>query len=250
MICRICGKEMQKAFNYQILGKYKVDYFKCGVCGFLCTEKPFWLDEAYQNPITCSDTGLLERNIALSRKVAVLIYKLFDPNGRYLDYAGGYGVFSRLMRDSGFEFYHVDPFTQNIFARDIEWEGQMSMDGITCFECFEHLVNPMEDIERMIGISSNIVFSTVLIPESVPPKSWDYYGFEHGQHIAFYSHETLFFIARKFGVFVFSVGNLHLFTSKPMKQKYIEHLIRNANRPPHPFTSKTNFTMVVRKMRK
>ncbi len=40
-----------------------------------------------------------------------------DP---FLDYAGGYGVFTRLMRDIGFDFYWHDPYTQNLFANGFE----------------------------------------------------------------------------------------------------------------------------------
>jgi len=99
MKCKICRSNSNKIFNAIIINKYKIDYFKCDNCGFLQVEEPYWLEEAYKSPINDSDTGLLERNIYLSRKVSVILYFLFKKDGNYLDYGGGYGIFTRLMRD-------------------------------------------------------------------------------------------------------------------------------------------------------
>ena len=250
MVCRICGLGMQQAFRHEVLGKYDVAYYKCGACGFLCAEEPYWLAEAYENTITHADTGLLQRNITLSRQVAVLIYRLFNRTGRYLDYAGGYGVFTRLMHDAGFDFYHTDPYTKNLFAQGLEWDGTMAVDGVTCFECFEHLTNPMDEIRQIVQSSKTVFFTTALMSEEVPPVSWDYYGFDHGQHISFYTPRTLEHIARELDVSVASVGNLHLFTPKPIAQKKLKTWVRKANRLPHPFARRTSFESVVRKMRK
>lgn len=248
MQCKICNSSMQEVFRHSVLRKHDVAYFKCWSCDYLCTEKPYWLDEAYKNTITRADTGLLSRNIDLSRQIAMLIYYLFKSNGRYLDYAGGYGVFSRLMRDAGFEFYHDDPYTTNLFAQDLTWDQSTQMDGVTCLECFEHFVDPMADIRKITSISQTIIFSTTLLTAAVPALTWDYYGFDHGQHISFYSKKTVSCIAEQLNAFVMSVGNLHLFTSHPLSAKKVTKLVRAANRVKRPFSSRTNFELLVRKM--
>lgn len=250
MICKICGNKTKIKFSEKVLSKYNVDYTLCSYCGFLGADKPFWLDEAYESPITSADTGLMARNIDLSRKIAVLIYYLFGRDGCYLDYAGGYGVFTRLMRDAGFRFFHTDLYTKNLFAQEFEWDRSCRMDGITCFECFEHLPDPMVDIESMLSISQNLFFTTVLLPDEIPPIDWEYYGFDHGQHISFFAPKTLDYIASTFGVSVVSRGNLHVFTPAPLPQKRLDFLIRKANRLPHPFAQKTMFETVSRKMRR
>jgi hypothetical protein len=99
-----------------------VNYFQCSSCGFIQTETPYWLDEAYKYPINPEDTGLVNRNIVSAKRTSSLLYFLFDPHGTYLDYGGGYGLFVRLMRDSGFNFYWTDPFTKNIFAEGFEYD--------------------------------------------------------------------------------------------------------------------------------
>ncbi len=50
-------------------------------------------------------------------------------------------MFTRLMRDYGFDFLHYDKHTQNLFARGFEFHDE-KIEAITCFECFEHFVNP------------------------------------------------------------------------------------------------------------
>jgi len=78
MKCKICQKETKKIFKAMILNKYTIDYFHCPNCGFLQTQEPFWLDEAYKDPINISDTGYLSRNIYLSKKLTVLLGLFFD----------------------------------------------------------------------------------------------------------------------------------------------------------------------------
>jgi len=105
MHCIICRKESQQFFKAKILDKYEIKYYYCLECGFINTEKPYWLDEAYKNPINKTDTGILSRNINLSRITSLIIYFNYDKKGVFLDYAGGHGTFTRLMRDIGFDFF-------------------------------------------------------------------------------------------------------------------------------------------------
>ena len=57
----------------------------------------------------------------------------------------------------------------------------------------------------MLKISKNILFTTTLLPSPVPkPGTWWYYGLEHGQHVSFYSLETLQSIAKHFNLHFFS----------------------------------------------
>jgi len=120
--------------------------------------------------------------------VTILLALFFNKNGKFLDFAGGYGVFVRLMRDIGFDFVLYDKYTQNLFAKGFEYNPSHKIEAITTFESFEHFAKPMDEIESMLKISKNIIFSTELLPDPIPkPEDWWYYGLEHGQHISFYS---------------------------------------------------------------
>ena len=92
-ICKICNSESELIFNKTVLGKYPVDYFYCRNCGFLQTEKPHWLEEAYRCAINDLDTGLLQRNIYYSKIATVILSRYFKKDAEFLDY-GGAMVFS------------------------------------------------------------------------------------------------------------------------------------------------------------
>jgi len=214
--CNICGKIMTPVFTGQILKKYTVQYFHCKNCGYICTENPYWLKESYEKSINLSDTGILLRNIRNSKIVTSILFVFFSRNKKYLDYGGGYGIFTRLMRDIGFDFYWSDPFTPNLFVQGFECQKNCNeIEVITSFENFEHFVHPLEDLEKILSISENVIFSSDLLPDPVPkPGEWWYYGLEHGQHISFYSRQTLDIIAEKYAMKCYSYKNYNLFTRK------------------------------------
>lgn len=215
MNCKICSQENNACFSGKILNKYDIEYFHCKKCGFLQTQEPYWLDEAYTKTINISDTGYIKRNITLAKKSSILLYSLFGSKGRYLDYAGGYGVFVRLMRDAGFDFYWDDKYAKNLFSVGFEWDKNRKMDAITSLESFEHFVNPMTEIESFLKISNTIIFTTDTYPEPLPnPKDWWYYGLEHGQHISFYTEKTFNYIAKKLSLNYYKLNSFHILTDK------------------------------------
>ena len=215
MKCNICGTENQAYCSERIMDKYDIEYYHCSNCDFVQTEQPYWLEEAYSKSINLSDTGYMARNLSYANRLTILLYLLFGKNGTFLDYAGGYGVFVRLMRDIGFDFSWDDKYTKNMFSSGFEWNQQSRVDSVTLFEAFEHFVEPMIEIENLLKISDTIIFSTDLHPDPVPmPKDWWYYGLDHGQHISFYSKKTLGFIAKECELNYYNVGSLHILTKK------------------------------------
>ncbi|WP_373032041.1 class I SAM-dependent methyltransferase [Sulfurovum sp.] len=226
MQCKICSKNNQQVFASKILQKYEINYFHCKYCGFVQTEDPFWLEEAYRESINISDTGYIQRNIELSQTLTILLGLFFDKNTKFVDYAGGYGVLVRMMRDIGFDFFWDDKYTTNLFARGFEYKEDDIYEAVTSFESFEHFVNPIEEIETLLKISNTIIFSTKLLPDPIPqPADWWYYGLEHGQHISFYSQETFDFIAKKYNLNYINLDDMHIFTGKkisPLKLKILK----------------------------
>ena len=216
MKCKVCGEEAEIKFAAKVLAKYDAEYFFCSNCKFLFAGNPFWLEEAYREPINLSDTGLLKRNQYFACLVTVIIFFFFNKKGKFLDFDGGYGVFTRLMRDNGFDFYWNDPYCKNLLAAGFESDinSGSKIELLTAFEVFEHFTDPAE-INKLLAICRNIIFSTRLLPKPLPePGTYWYYGFEHGQHISFYSTETLQYIAKKNNLYFYSERGLHIFTKK------------------------------------
>jgi len=214
MECKICQRQAKLIKTLTVRQKYQAEYYMCDFCGFMFVGQPSWLKEAYEKSINITDTGYVTRNVYLSKKTLVLFSFIFGTNFTYLDYAGGYGMLARLMRDYGLNFLTLDPHTPNLFAQGFEYNNE-EIKAVTCFECFEHFVSPILEIEKILKISKNIFFSTYLLPEKEPGNDWGYFGTEHGQHISFYSLKTLKFLAEKYKLNLYTdKNNMHFLTTK------------------------------------
>jgi len=193
-VCRICGSVLQHCFDGKALKRYLFEMLNCPRCGFIQIANPHWLNEAYSDAITVSDTGLVARNLLLAGRLSPLLFYLYGSDGRYVDFAGGTGLLVRLMRDAGFDFYWHDSYCKNIHARGFEFDVKSGpYKVVTAFEVLEHVINPIEFVSEAIRKTQAdvFIFSTELF-EGIPPKpeDWWYYSFETGQHISFYQNRT------------------------------------------------------------
>ncbi|MCH2048239.1 MAG: methyltransferase domain-containing protein [Trichodesmium sp. ALOHA_ZT_67] len=234
--CKVCGSISCKFDDAKVLNKYNVEYFQCSNCGFVQTENPYWLAEAYKEAIASSDVGLVSRNQNFSLITENLILNLFNTNSKFLDYGCGYGLFVRMMRDLGLDFYGYDKYCQNIFYQG--WEGeinkQQKYEIITAFEVFEHFINPLAEIENILQHTRNILFSTKLLPPNNPhPNDWWYYALEEGQHISIYTTKALSVIGQKFKLNLYSDGeSLHLLTEKSLSHSEFQNIFKVARYKP------------------
>ena len=182
MQSKITGGGTELLFTAQVLSKYDVRYYRCLDTGFIQTEEPYWLEEAYSTAITKLDVGIVLRNQSMATITEKLLYYHFDHDKKFLDYAGGYGLFTRMMRDKGYDFYNTDIYCQNIFAeyQDLSLlPADTTFELVTAFEVLEHLPQPMETLESMFGKYDNILFSTELVPKEIQPlKDWWYFIFD------------------------------------------------------------------------
>lgn len=244
MMCPVCGNPGSKIFQGKIMQKYVIDYFQCPVCAFVFTEKAFWIDEAYQDSITNIDTGIMQRNLDNTIIANAIVNKFYKHDGFFLDYGGGYGIFTRMMRDLGYNWFWMDKYSENLVARGFEWKEQDRVELCSAFELFEHFENPMGELEHLISISKSILFSTLVYDKEYKYKKfedWWYYVPETGQHISFYSQKTLEYMARYFCVNYYKINNgMHLFSDKKINLvkfnflvnaplKYINFFIQRKN---------------------
>lgn len=241
--CRLCGHQLKYVFSQKVLGKYEVKYFVCNNCELLQTEKPYWLQEAYPSVIRSADTGIFLRNITFCKIASVFLYFLFQREGKFIDYGGGHGIFTRLIRDVGFDFYLFDKYADNLYATSFKAVKSKTYIGATALEVFEHLDDPLGTLEDILGYlkSKNLLFTTDLYGEHIPnPNDWSYYAFNMGQHISFYNIKTLRWIAKKFNLHFWSNGrSLHCFTEEKIPHWKLDLLYR---------FNKTFFTFVNKAM--
>lgn len=218
MICNICGKKQKYIFSGLILKKYNIKYYLCEYCDFLCTETPFWIAESYSNAIAQLDVGIVKRNITLSKKISSIIYYLYNNKNLFLDIAGGYGLFCRIMRDYGFDFYWEDKYCKNIFAENFKYDPSKKYDVCTMLEVIEHIENPHTFLSDIICKfnSDAFIFTTELYDTGKPPSldSWWYYCCETGQHISFYTEKTLHILANSINMKYYYIPGIHIFSKK------------------------------------
>lgn len=232
MKSRITGGLCSPLFSSVVLGRHSVRYYRCNDTGFIQTEEPYWLKEAYSDAITQLDIGLLGRNLEKVEFSASALNKICPPcehAQRFLDYGGGYGIFVRLMRDQGFPFELYDPFCNPLFAKNFRLaDSQLNVsrfDCVTAWEVFEHLADPVTTFKKLMGLTDNLLFSTVLVPEPVPINvtDWWYFTPETGQHVSFFTMPALKSVARKLGVHCYSDGVAnHLFTRQALKSRIMQ----------------------------
>lgn len=215
--CRLCGGQADFSFSERVLNRHQAAYYLCPTCGLLQSEQPYWLDEAYGEALSSADTGVMQRNLHLMKVTSVLLRMLRLESTSFLDYGGGHGVFTRLMRDHGFDFYCWDKHADNLFAQGFEGNLQQGYDGVTAFEVLEHLVDPKDFFRQILGEMKPklLLVGTELFAEPVNP-AWYYFYFPTGQHIAFYQPKTLDWLAEQYGYRRISSGGLHLFVRPSM----------------------------------
>ena len=216
MQCRICASGAVPFGSIQVLGKYQVAYFRCTECGFVQTETPYWLGEAYSEAIAKQDVGIMGRNELNALLTSSLLAMSFPTVERAIDFGGGHGVFVRMMRDRGYNFFWRDLYAANVFARGFEYDRTVRYDFLTAFEVLEHFIDPMAEIESLMASADNVFVSTLTIPEPTPALAdWWYYVPSSGQHVSLYTKKTLQYIAQRFNRHLESNGAYHLFTTAP-----------------------------------
>lgn len=211
--CPVCATSTEAFDRAVVMGRFDATYVRCPRCGLVSTPETPWLEEAYSSAIHLADSGLLRRAGRMSRLTAAIIRFEGIREGRFLDWAGGYGVFTQLMRDRGLDYWHHDDFAQPVFAIDHQDDGASHCDLVTAFEVLEHLADPLKELAGVAARTDRILFTTELLPEPTPKVGeWWYYLPNVGQHITFHTETSLRILAGDLGFRLTSNGrNWHLF---------------------------------------
>ena len=237
MYCRLCNGETSFVFNNKILHKFYVNYYRCSNCESLQTEKPYWLDEAYEKSnLSEDDFGAAYRTLRNQEKVFILS-KLLNVR-KALDWGAGDGLLCRLLRDYGLNFYSNDKYSVPKYSSMFVLTDYNNLDLIVSFEVFEHMSEPNREIGFLFEKKPNSIFISTLFYKN-NEKNWHYLHPNTGMHIFFYSQKSLEMLAIKYGYdIVFfenkyvlfykkgSISNLKLNIFKILFNRYLTKLVR------------------------
>jgi len=215
-LCPVCQAKPVRSHEQIFMAKYRVVFHQCPGCGLLRSQPPTWLDAAYSNAIAQTDVGLLSRNIEIARLLKVLFAFRLGAEERILDYAGGYGLLVRLLRDAGYAAHWYDQYCKNIFATGYEASPDSHFPVITLIEVLEHIHDPVAFLDTIMATCRPrmLIISTLTYAGTPPaPGTWDYYSPETGQHITFYTEQTLDLLAQRYGLVSQRLGMIRVFAA-------------------------------------
>ncbi|WP_238274321.1 MULTISPECIES: class I SAM-dependent methyltransferase [Methylobacterium] len=208
--CRLCHGPTTELFNLQVLGRYDVRYFECKSCGSAQTEVPYWLKDAYAIPGVHVDVGQAARVVATWLRLNSMLEQIgFDKDLVGVDYGGAAGLLTRLMRDSGYNFYAYDTYDDSKYANyfRIATFTQCKPAIVTAFEVFEHFPDPRTSLLEIFDSGADLVIFSAVFYEQQGPE-WPYLIPFCGQHVFFYSQRGLESFASEHG---FDMRRVHDF---------------------------------------
>jgi len=206
--CKLCTGPVSYKFSKTVLKRYKADYFLCGACGSLQVMEPTWLDEAYATENWAVDTGLVARNLEIACRINSFLSMSCDMNDEIIDFGGGTGLLTRLLRDMGrsvlcYDAYHKPLFVDAFHISAVEG---LNPRAVIASEVFEHFSDPRGSLLGLIRLAPIIIFTTELYTGQ--DENWPYLATESGQHIFFFSPQAIQLVAQLNGFVTYHAGVL------------------------------------------
>ncbi len=244
-ICQICSSHTQLLdvidFNksceelkgsYLPLSGIPIYYRICNNCEFVfAPEFRNWEDCTFLEKIYNKDYLTVDPDYTSIRPKNNfdLLTHLFGPNKahiKHLDYGGGNGLLSNLLKQNGWETNFYDPFpkkSKNII--DLE-----KANLITAFEVFEHVPTPITLMDNLLTLLSEdgiVLFSTLVTDGNIKKNeriNWWYAAPRNG-HISLFSRKSLELLCSQYHLKFGSFNNgLHFFSKS--FPKWASHLIQ------------------------
>lgn len=215
-LCKLCAGATRFRFERTVLGRHPARYVECTHCGCLQIPETPWLAEAYARVSWAADTGLVARNLQLACTIGAFLERIVRPADPIVDYGGGSGLLTRLLRDMGWQVYCHDAYhaPQFVHAFHIEALDAVRPRVIIASEVFEHFPAPRESLESLLRAAPIVIFTTELYTGQGP--DWHYLVPEGGQHIFFFSPKSLLGMAERHGFVLVDAGFLKYFVRRDL----------------------------------
>jgi Methyltransferase domain len=207
--------------TYLPLSKIPIYYALCENCHFTFSPELYsWSHQQFEQYIYNEEYCLVDPDYKELRPKgnAALLKNIFSlaPPKLHLDYGGGNGMLSEIMKEAGWNSYTTDPYSQVNSKPAIKDQFNL----ITAFEVFEHSSDVnllMKSLSELLSKDGAILFSTMLSDHHIKKNqriTWWYASPRNG-HISLFSSKTLEFPGKSHGLNFMSFSpNIHVFYRK------------------------------------
>jgi hypothetical protein len=213
-ICNICGSFARPTLSYRVRASEVAELNECDRCGFHFIADPVWLEGSFGEKLNRFDVGSADRSLMIATFVRSLVRRRSLSTTTVLDFGGGDGLSTRVLRDHGVDCRWEDPFCEPVFCVGPSSDDVGHFDLAFMGEVALHLVDPMPVFRTLLQRSDRILFTAVVPPEHIEADWW-YLMPETGQHVAFFPVRALRHMAKSMSVYLLTDGRFfHQFSTK------------------------------------
>lgn len=218
-----------------LLGNNPIEYYFCRSCGFTFAPNMHkWTTKQFSASIYNSEYVKIDPDYLYIRPTnnAEDLLKTFKEFQyiKHLDYGGGSGLLSNILREHSWDSSTYDPFSSQSSLKELVSSIGLKFNLITAFEVFEHSNNPkklLHEISSLLSSKGILIFSTMLSDKYIKekePLNWWYASPRNG-HISLYSQRSLRELAQQNNLNFLSFSeNIHAMWKKV--PKWATHIIK------------------------
>ncbi|MBY0430999.1 MAG: class I SAM-dependent methyltransferase, partial [Rhodospirillales bacterium] len=225
--CRLCGAPAHALFRQNVRDRIPVWFHECGACRSLQGEPGSWLEEGRARH--SADIGRVRRSLDTAILIDVALQLLGGAASHIcLDFGGGDGLFARMMRDRGYNFFCRDPLIANVYTpfHDAVAKPVRDVAVVTAFDVLDYCADPAAALEDLFAFEADLVMASAGTWQGQGPD-WPGLGLEEGRRGFFYSPEALDTLAGRHGYHLLTDGRLHVFCRpRPTRLSYDSAQIR------------------------
>ena len=211
--CPVCGGAGDSETQYEVLDGNIARLLVCSNCKFLFVDNPHWLAGSFTQNLNRFDVGSADRSLIIAGFVRSIFSRRKASGVKVLDFGGGDGLATRVIRDAGIDCRWEDPYCRPVFAVGPNQLEISRFDLVFMGEVALHLTDPLATITSLMLRSDRLLMTAVVPPESINTDWW-YLMPQTGQHVAFYPVKTLKWIASELSLHLLTDGKFfHQFSS-------------------------------------